>query len=174
MGNPHLDDIDPTAKELTGVDPKDNLARLDEFQLRTNPNCKTLQQDLAKVHNIVRTTNAEILKSVTEGYEALTKILTDDKEGVFTRLKSLEQSTSTYEQHLAAVEEKLARVETSDHVTLQASPALEAAVADTHRRLDTTAVILGRFEKKFDSVNSRILHSCLLNRSINQSWMTLI
>ena len=162
MGNPHLEDMDPTAKELTGVDPKDNIAHLDDFQLRANPNCKTLQQDLAKVHNIVRVTNAEILKSVSNGYDSLTKLLTDNKDGVYTRLKSLEQSTSTYEERLAAVEEKLAKVETSDHVTLQASPALEAVVANANRCLNTTAVILGRFEKKFDSANSRTLHNTQL------------
>ena len=101
MGNPCLEDMDPTVKELTDVDPKDNVACLDDFQLRANPTCKTLQQDLAKVHNIVRVTNAEILKSVSDGYEALTKLLTDSKEGVYTRLKSLEQSTSTYSLQLS-------------------------------------------------------------------------
>ena len=134
MGNPHIDNTDPNVTTLIGVDPKDHVTPLDEFKARSNPTCKNLQQDLEKVHNIVRNTNAEILSSMNKGFAALTKLLTDDNDGVISRFRALETSSKTYDDRLAAVEEKLAKVESSDNVTLQASPALEAAVADANRR----------------------------------------
>ena len=63
---------------------------------------------------------------------------------------------------MAAIEGKLALVEAADHVTLQSSPAHEAAIADLNRRFTATMAILERFEKKFHSFNSHILHNTQL------------
>ena len=92
----------------------------------------------------------------------ISKLLTDNTTGVIPCLSQLEALTESYETRLNAVEEKLALVEASDSVILQSSPVHEAAIAAMKTRLDTTAVILGQFEKKFESLNSRVLHNTQL------------
>ena len=141
----------------------------DMFVFRTNPTCKTLQQDLANVHNIIRNTKDEITTSIAQvqtstdaGFVNITNLLTDNNNGVIPRLNQLETLTGSYKTRLSAVEEKLALVEASESVILQSSPAHEAAIVTMKTRLDTTVVILSQFEKKFESVNSRVLHNTQL------------
>ena len=158
MGNPTIDD--------TGVSTNDNSGKEnglpEEFTPRTNPTCKTLQQDLARVHAIIRNTKNEVLNSMNAGLDDIKEILTDPQEGVIPRLSSLEQSSSSYKTRLDAIEEKLALVEAADHVTLQASPTHDSAIADLNRRFQVTTTILECFEKKLHSSNSRILHNTQL------------
>ena len=54
MGNPpQSDNTDSTSKDQ------------DTFVYRPNPTCKTLQQDLATVHNVICNTKNEITTSIT-------------------------------------------------------------------------------------------------------------
>ena len=92
MGNPLIDDI--------GAHTNDNSGRenglSEEFTPQTNPTCKTLQNDLARVHTIIRNTKTDVLNSMNTGLDDINKILTDPEEGVIPRLSSLEQSNSSY------------------------------------------------------------------------------
>ena len=97
-----------------------------------------------------------------KGFANLTKLLTNNTTGVIPCLTELETQTHAYEDRLAAVEEKLALVEASDNIVLQFSPAHEAAIATMKHRVDTAAVILRQFEKKFESTHSYILHNTQL------------
>ena len=139
------------------------------FTFRPNPTCKTLQNDVANVHNIIRNTKNDITMSINgikvsmdSGFSDLTELLTNVDTGVIPCLQHLETASHTYEDRLAAMEEKLALVEASDTVVLQSSPAHEAAINEMKQRVDTTAVIIQQFEKKFESTHSRILHNTQL------------
>ena len=159
MGNPTGDDSDQLGRDtLKDSQIKDNV-NIDEYFSRPKPTCQTLQQDLMKIHAIVRTTKTEVLNSMNTG---LDDILTNPDTGVLCRLSALEESSAPYEKRLASVEEKLAIVETGENVILQSSPTQEAEIADLKQRLDTTTAILQSFEKKLHTSNSRILHNTQL------------
>ena len=138
MGNPN-----PHDTIISGSDhSEDNSGKengiSDEFFPRANPTCKSLQQDLARVHTIMCNTKADVLKSMNKGLDDINELLTDPQEGVIPRLSSLEQSTSSYTRRLDSMEEKLVLVEAADHVTLQSSPGHDAAIADLNRRFSVT------------------------------------
>ena len=153
---------EPKSNELTV---KDNGI----FTFRPNPTCKTLQNDVANVHSIIHKTKNDITTSINgikvsmdAGFSDLTELLTNGDTGVIPHLQRLETASSSYEDRLAAMEEKLALVEASDTVVLQSAPAQEAALNDMKQCVDTTAVIIQQFEKKFESTHSRILHNTQL------------
>ena len=135
------------------------VGEMDEFIHRTNPSPKSLQKDLEKIHTLL----GKLCSDVTTGLDEVSEILTKDIKGVLPRLHTLETTQQTHDSRLQVLEDRLAKVISSDHVTIQTSPKLEAAQDDLHVRLETAAVVIAMLEKQLQSSNSRILYNTQLH-----------
>ena len=148
MGNPTEDDSGSTAG-----------GEVEEFTPRTNPNCKSLQKDLEKIHILL----SSVRTQVTNGLDNVDTLLTDTVEGVIPRVSALETSSKHLTTRVRDLEDKLALVVAAENVTLQASPQLEADQEALKARLETAAVVISSLEKKLQSANSRILYNTQLH-----------
>ena len=153
MHNPADDDTWSESNDSSAV------GEMDEFIHRTNPTCKSLQKDLEKIHTLL----GKLRSDVTTGLDELTEILTKDIEGVLPRLHALETTQKSHDSRLQVLEDRLAKVLSSDNVTIQASPKLEAAQDDLRVRLETAAVVIATLEKQIQSSNSCILYNTQLH-----------
>ena len=153
MNNPTDDDTRSEFNDSSAV------GDMDELIHRTNPTCKSLQKDLEKIHSLL----GKLRSDVTTGLDELTEILTKDIEGVLPRLHALETTQNSHDSRLQVLEDRLAKVLSSDNVTIQASPKLEAAQDDLRVRLETAAVVIATLEKQIQSSNSCILYNTQLH-----------
>ena len=104
---------------------------------------------------------------LNDGMESLNGLLTKAKTGVIPRLKDLEQSDEKMKGCVLTLEEKLAKVVTSDKVILQAAPSLEVAQQELSSKIDKVAQVLHALEGKLSSCSSRILYNTQHNQANN-------
>ena len=145
----------PTEEDAASTGGADN----EEYIVRTNPTCKSLQKDLERIHTLLNTVRSQVV----EGLDNVNMILTNDVDGIVPRLSSVECATKTHDKRLQDLEDKLALVVASDKVTIQASPKLEAQQNLMQSRLESAAVIISSLEKQIKSTNSRVLYNSQLH-----------
>ena len=70
----------------------------DNYELRSKPSkvsCKSLLEDLEAVNKVIASAKSDLTSQITEKFDAVKSLLTNDETGVYVRLSNLESKCLT-------------------------------------------------------------------------------
>ena len=146
----------------------------DNYELRSRPSkvsCKSLLEDLEAVNKVIASAKSDLTSQITEKFDAVKSLLTNDETGVYVRLSNLESKCLTGPAALVprveSLEGKLRQVSEAENVVFQTPPELETEHNRMKQWMDQATHVITVLEKQVQSNSERIFHNVAKNFSDN-------